>query len=547
MTASTPRNQSFQQCRIRQILPWLLLILALSSLPYLLAWLQTPADKLFLGALINSEDLATYLSAMRQGRAGGWLYHFSYSPEPWQPKLMNFPYLAVGKLAGVMGGDLLLWYHLFRLTAAGFVLLMILFWVRTLFPGKSRLQLTSWFIIALGGGIGWLVAILGIYTSSPDLTSPEWSVFMGIFHTPHFALGLSLEIALFASVVQVIRDPANWKWVAAGALLGLASGLTYVYHIPIAGLVIGFSVLAEMGQKRRVLWRLVGATAVILLPSTLLLIYYTVVANQDPFFAYYSAVVHVIRPPQPLAALAGLGFLTVMALAGLRGWFRNGRSWLVPIWALINSTLLYVPLTHYMGRFILGMIVPVSTLAAYGLEETILPYLVKRPFYTYFSRLTPTPYASLRRIFIFLVIPSTIIIPFWLARDVAQQSDFPTYVLQSEVEAAHWLADHTQATDLILSDYPMGNYLPREVESKVFVGHFHHTTDIDAKKALVKQFWQTDTSSAWRQALLDTWGIDYVYEGVFERALGDGDVPIPGAIVFENETVTIYKIISENE
>lgn len=93
----------------------------------------------------------------------------------------------------------------------------------------------------------------------------------------------------------------------------------------------------------------------------------------------------------------------------------------------------------------------------------------------------------------------------------------------------------------------MGNYLPREVESKLFASHFHFTTVIDAKKALVKQFWQTDTSSAWRQALLDTWGIDYVYEGVFERALGDGDVPIPGAIVFENETVTIYKIISENE
>jgi hypothetical protein len=527
-------------------------VLALSTLPYLAAWLQTPEDKRFLGALINSEDISTFISAMRQGQDGEWLYHFAFSPEAWQPKLMHVTYLLVGKLAGFVGGDLLLWFHLYRLAAAGFVLLIILFWVRTLFPGKPRLQLTGWFLIVFSGGIGWLAAMLNVLThtgiDTPDLTGPEWTVFMGILHTPHYALGLGIEIALFACVARMLADNASdWRWTALAAVFSLLSSLTYVYHIPVVGLVVGFSVLGVMWQRRRVLWRLGISAAIVLLPATLLLIYYVIFANQDPYFSYYSQVVHVIPPPSPLGVVVGLGFLAVMALAGLRRWFENGRSRLVPVWAAINILLLYVPVTHYMGRFVLGLIVPVATLAAYGLEYTILPYLEKRPFYHRFSQWTPTPYASLRRIFLFLVIPTAIIIPFWLTRDVVQHSDFPTYVLQSEVDAVRWLSENTQAADLILSDYPMGNYLPRESESKVFVGHFHFTTDVEEKQALVNRFWQTDTSPAWRQALLDTWGIDYVYEGTYEKRLGDGAVPIPGNIVYENDTVTIYQVAEEGQ
>lgn len=541
-THYSPKN-----CSIKQILPWGLLVLALSTLPYLVAWLQAPSDKLFLGALINSEDLATYISAMRQGMLGDWLYHFTFTPEPWQPKLMNISYMLVGKVAGLVGGDLLLWYHIFRLTSAGFVLLMILFWVRALFPGAARLQLTGWFIIIFGGGLGWLFSILGIYPNSPDLMGPEWSVFMGIFHTPHYALGLGLEIALFACVVHVIRNPSDWKWSIGGAVISLFSGLTYVYHLPIIGLVVGFSVLGTMWQKRKILWQLIAAAAIVLFPSTLLLIYYSVFAMRDPYFSHYSRSVLFIKAPEPLAVLIGLGFLAVLALFALPSWFKDDRSWVVPIWAITNIILIYIPVTRYMGRFVLGLIIPIATLAAYGLERVVLPYLETQSFYTKFSRMTPTPYASLRRVFIFLVIPSTIIIPFWMARDVIQHTDFPTYVWQSEVEAVHWIGEHTQETDLILGAYPMSNYIPRESASKVFSGYVFFTTDFEGKQALINQFWQADTSAAWRQDLIDTWDITYVYEGVVEKELGEGSVPIPGDVVYENDTVIIYQINSENE
>ena len=71
---------------------------------------------------------------------------------------------------------------------------------------------------------------------------------------------------------------------------------------------------------------------------------------------------------------------------------------------------------------------------------------------------------------------------------------------------------------------------------------FAHRDTFEGKEALVKTFWQADTSSAWRQEFLDAWNIDYVYEGIYEKMLGEGSVPTPGVVVYQNDTVTIYQI-----
>lgn len=533
--------------KLNTVLPWALTFLVLVNLPYLAAWLSTPPDKVFVGTFVNTDDFSTYLSAIRQGADGSWVFHFPFSPEAWQPKLMLVPYLLVGKLMALFGGSSLFWFHSLRVTAVCLTLIIFWYWGRLLFPGKARLQLTTWLFMTFGSGVGWMVAVFGLSQWLGqyllDLGGPEWSIFMILFHSPHFALGLALEILLFSCVINMTQQKKGARWALLGAFAAVASGLTYVYHIPVTGLVIGLYLLTLAWQQKQIPWRHWFYGGIVLLPLTIMLIYYTVLANQDPYFAEYAQFEHIIPPPPFLAAFIGLGFLGLFTLIGFKSWLTQGKSSLVPIWAGVSLLLLYVPIIQFSGRFALGLMVPFATMAAWAVEETILPWLAQRPFYGRFSKWTATPYASLRRLFIVLVIPSTFIMSLLLVKTAVTTPDFPTYLPQSETAAADWLAAHTDENDLIMAYYPLGNYLPRHISGKVFLGQFDYTTDFEEKLTTVETFWDDDTSVEWRLNLIETWGIDYIYAGQYEHNLFQHRITPPGQIVYDAQGVKIYKVI----
>ncbi|MCP4426021.1 MAG: hypothetical protein GY803_16130, partial [Chloroflexi bacterium] len=202
----------------------------------------------------------------------------------------------------------------------------------------------------------------------------------------------------------------------------------------------------------------------------------------------------------------------------------------------------YIPAIRFTGRFTLGLMVPAATLAAYGLEKTILPGLRERPFYDRFSKLTPTPYASLRRVFLIFAIPTVAILPLWLARGATLTPDFPTYLPMSEVEAAVWLGQQTAEDDIVLAYYPIANYLPAVAPNKLFLGQLDFTTDLDGKLELIKRFWDEETPPSWRQTFIAEWGIDYIYLGVYERSIMVGDVVPPGELIYEQNGIAIYRL-----
>jgi hypothetical protein len=535
-----------QNLRFRTILPWALFALFLTLFPYLIGWLAAPEGALFTGSLVNHDDLSTYLSAMRQGANGRWLFHFTVSPEPWQDRLMLLPYILAGKLLDTTGISLLTGYHVFRLAAALFAMWAFLVWANQLFPGEARLQLTTWLFIVFGAGLSWLFTPLwneATAAYAPDLFMPEWTPFMALFHTPHFALGVGLELLLFVCLLRAIQDgPNQWQWPLLGAFLALCLGLTYVYHIPMAGLIIGLYLLSLAVQQQSIPWRAWLAGGLILTPLPPLLFYYGGYAYRDPYFAQYARTEHIIPPPPLLGAFVGLGVVALLAIVGVRRWLQERRTWLVPLWVAGNLLALYLPVLNFTGRFALGLFVPVATLAAFGLERLILPSIQHTSFFTRFSRYTSTPAESLRRVFLFLVIPSTIILPFWTARSVTQTAGFPYYMPAGEVRAMTWLADHTDDQALYLADYPIGNFLPRLAEGKTFVGHLDHTTDLPAKLESLARFWHEDTPDSWREAFLAEWGITHIFQGQFERELMVGEVRPPGRIVYQADGVTIYQV-----
>src|SRR5690606_21870781 len=141
--------------RLKSLPVWSLLVLLL-TLPYLVAWLSTADGMVFSGALLNPDDMSVYVSAMRQGAAGNWLYHFPYSPEPWQPRLMLLLYLLLGKVTALVATPTVLWLHFWRVVLSIVTVWALIVWLRALFPRQRRWQQTAFVLLLFGNGVGWL-------------------------------------------------------------------------------------------------------------------------------------------------------------------------------------------------------------------------------------------------------------------------------------------------------------------------------------------------------------------------------------------------------
>ena len=77
------------------------------------------------------------------------------------------------------------------------------------------------------------------------------------------------------------------------------------------------------------------------------------------------------------------------------------------------------------------------------------------------------------------------------------------------------------------------------------LGHWAETVDFTGKETAVAQFFTLTTSDDWRQNLLHEFGIDYIWYGPREQALGSFHPATANylEIVFQNETITIFDVL----
>lgn len=535
--------------RFRQLLPWVGLALLGTMAPFLYAWLVTPPDKFFTGVLANHNDFSGYLTAMRQGAEGYWLFRFTFSPEAWQPRLVLFFYIIAGKLLRSFSQNYTLWLNILRVWGLLLALWGFQFWLKEIFPGQRRQQVTAWFLITFGSGIGWLLwplaVVLGISGRYfPDVATPEWSTTLIALNPPHYIWGMGLEVILFGCVMRMTQRPQHsWHWAIAATAAAIILGLIYVYHLAVTTVVIGLYLLLLAWQNKRIPWQHWLQGAMIIIPLLPLLFYYGYWVNRDEAWAtYVFSDLNDIPPPPLLGLLFGFGLLAVLAIVGFARWQKQGRDWLLPAWIMGNLLVMYLPIVQYSGRFTMGLIIPVASMAAYGLEEIALPRLKMTRFYTLLSRFTPTPYDTLRRLVLILSVPSSLMIILFLIKNTAVQKDFPHYMPVGEQKAMEWLVDNVDEGDLVLAYYPVGNYLPILGNIRVFMGHFGFTLNFNEKVDQVEQFWNANTSDAWREAFIAQWQITYIYEGRYEQQIMHGETTPPGDIVYDQDGVVIYQV-----
>jgi hypothetical protein len=214
--------------------------------------------------------------------------------------------------------------------------------------------------------------------------------------------------------------------------------------------------------------------------------------------------------------------LAVPAIVHLWG-RKNGRGSFLVCWVVFTVLVIYFPL-KIQRRLIEGFQIPLCILASFGLARYVLPALTRSGLTRSLTRFQRYTRPKLRRfvttVIILLTIPSNLLL---IANSLIQVSHLapPIFHEGIELEAMDWLAVHTQPSDIVFSSYQVGNYIPARAGNRVFLGHGPETIHAEEKINIVKQFFQAQTSDAYREEILRQYNIAYLFYGPAERALGD--------------------------
>ncbi len=492
-------------------------ILAIVNLPYLLAtW--APPPPVFSGILFNPLDGNSYLSKMREGWRGEWLFTLAYTAQP-GPGVFIFTYhLFLGHLARWTGASVELLYHLTRLVTSIFFLLTAYHFVARFFD-SSRARLGVWLLFVLGSGLGWLTVAFGGFTA--DFWVAEAFPFLTIFSNAHIPLTWALVLWIFElTLLALPRKPS--RMLAMAALVTLQAQVQPMALITV-GLIVGATTLGRSLTARRILvseWItafIVGGAA---LPW---LIYAALVPRVSPALAEWSQQNITLSPPLWETLLVG-GVPLLLAVLGL--WAaarrRSPLDLVLLYWLVLGALSLYAPFA-LQRRLSLGLWMPLVLLAGVGVRDVIWVHLAPR---------WRPGLVALIALFAF---PTNLVV--YAGALAATQTRPPElFFTRDEAAAFDWLAIEAPGA-LVVAAPSTGLFIPAHSDARVIYGHPLETADASAQRQAVEGFFAGRTSP---EAFFTRYPADYVFYGPREKSLG----PLPNLpgwqVVFQQGGVTIY-------
>ena len=532
----------------RWVLGFALITMLITTLPYLLGyWAQGNAWQ-FSGFIFGVDDGNNYIAKMLRGATGDWLFRTPYSAYPQQGVLAYFPHILLGKLASPPGQHekLVSLYHLARVVS-GILMILATYDFIALFIKNIRWRRWGVVLASWGGGLGWILIILGyenwLGTLPLAFYSPETFGFIMLYGIPHLALARALFFwgllgflrhqnenlssahsnRIFTSLVEsgVI---SGLLWL----LMGLLQPLTVVLAWTIVGLDTLIRVLIPNSQndlKRRFFSPEVRKFIIAVLVSSPIVIYTVVGFSADEFHRTWTAQI-ITLAPHPWHYVVAYGLLLPFAIAGVINIFKLkliDAGFLVA-WLIALPFLLAVPI-GMQRRLVEGFWVALIILALIALDQL------------------QEPLSKMLQYLFILAFPSTLFL--LLGGYLAAVNPIePLFRPVDEVAAFNFLAENTDGEAVVLSSFDTGNPMPAWASVFVVIGHGPESVFLSELEPRVIAFYQTDTPDVQRWDLLTEFDVDYVFWGPAEQELGDWE---PGSVrylslVHQSGDYEIYKV-----
>ena len=528
----------------RRALIFALLLLILTTIPYLIAWVQQGEDWRFSGFLFGVEDGNSYLGKMRLGGRGVWDFYLFYTPESHDAvPLVFLPYILPGQIVGALIPEtdpahttaLILTFHVMRLLCTALLIFVLDRFIGA-FIRSEKTRFMALALATIGGGLGWLITFTG--TLPPDFYIPEGFGILVIFGLPHLALAraalLGGLLLIFKSLQAPKRQGENSEnsslvthhFLLTSLLAGLCwliVGLSVPFYLVILYCILGAWGLAAWWRQRRFPFTLFLRCVIGAGITFPLFLYYTAAFSSNPAFAVWSAQ-NLLPSPSPLQYILAYSVIGIPALFGV-GWaWRRARLQiryaLLLGWVIIVPLLVYLPI-NVQRRMAEAVIVPLAILAAVGIEAWTKARTRRK---------------WLARGLIVATCLSTAML--LLGSIVAASSPHrPLFHPIGEVSAFNWLNNHAQPDEVVLASVETGNVLPAYTHLRPFMGHGPETLEWQHKTALVEQFFRNQMSANEREALYNSICLEsaptlcsapirYLIFGPLERSLvPEGELP----------------------
>ncbi|MCP4426547.1 MAG: hypothetical protein GY803_18805 [Chloroflexi bacterium] len=513
-----------------------LLTASLLTLPYILGHLLAPDGVVFTGLMINVED-TSYLSIIRQGRAGAWVYRNLFTTEEHAPIFIQGFYLSLGHLARLLGVTAVTMWHLARWLADA-TLFILLYGYIARFIKATGTRAAAFALAVFGSGFDWVQFSAAFERPNTleavpmDLFTPETHLFFSALTFPHFIAGIILIMLIFWLTMEALTAPMSprrrWRLFILAGIGNLLLGLVYPFLIFLITAVLGLYYLRQVWQARRILWPEMLMLAVVFVIPIPLFSYYAWAVNTVEVFKMWNDQA-VTLTPHPVHLLLAYGPYLILGGLALKRWKtwsserKTAVSFLI-CWVVAVAILLYIPLNP-QRRFVEGLQIPLSILAAIGLFEVVLPRLAQTRFMNAIIKRPRYTLAGMQRLIVMSIVLVISLASLYIYAGTAVTltvlQPYPFFRPLDEVEAMDWLGENTAPDDVVLGEYWSGSYIPPRSGNAVFVGHWFETVDFATKRDMARQFFADDTPDSQRVQLLQDYQIAYVFYGRSERYFGD--------------------------
>ncbi len=502
MTASTPTGVTSSPSETVSptrfvVMVWIVAML-FTSIPYVYAWWRTPPGREFVGLVDKVPDGMSYLSKMRQGWEGNWLFENRYSFRDHPPVFLNILFLSMGHIARWLHSPLIIIYQASRFLFSFWMLWSVYAFFATWIPGDRSRRLAL-ILFAFASGLGWLYyGISGAFPGNQqpvDVWVPEAIPFYTMMVNPHFCISIALMAHIATTMHRVVNGIQRcWDWLSIPASILLA--LIHPYDLITLEAILFTSLAVVLILRRPIrglpLWVLLAMAPIPVLA----------------YDAYLYRVNPVIRElmsniqcPSPaliwyLCGYAPLLLLTFLALKN-RAW-GNSVPIVAGVWLLLGLPLTYLPIA-FQRRLIMGWAVPLSGFAGLGIEVGIRRLL---------PRTIPLRLVASAILCGALTLTNLLLI----ARNCRTASDASAlaYIRKDAHSALQWLSRQSAPRETVLTSPQMGLLVPVYAGNRVVVGHWSDSEDFFRLCGIANEFLSDRATPSFRAEVIRDYGVRWV-------------------------------------
>jgi hypothetical protein len=496
-------------------------------------------NRIFMGFRYMPRDHYTYAAFMRQAQdGGGLLMRNPFTSEPQLGVFVLPMFWAVGTLARLIGGSIVLWWEVFRLIG-GALYVLAFWWFSGLYFRTPQHRTLATALFCLGGGLDWIILAL----RAAGIPGLDKLLYPSQFHWNWSTLGsMQMPNWIWAAMLLTVAARAacrssRWRDLA---LLGLMPLLWLVHPysamvgylafalLPMTPLVSAAAGLAPMPWAR---FRSNLRIALPALLSFLFLVPYLLWARSDLVFRLSSERGATWTETfSPWWYVQAYGLVLPLSWFGLRALIKESslHADLLLSWLAAAIILSINPL--YAGvKFQFLVFPPLALLATRGLLELHAGLPLARKLAS--SRAAVMSFAG-------MLCLNSLFIP--IKDFSATPDDTNIFMTSEELTTMRWLG--RQPDGIVLSTKRAGNRIPWLAGKVVFVGHWFLTLDHDAKLMKAKMFFSSQVPLPTRLAILQESRARYVYVSPDEAPEGFDPSGLPLTKIYEAGQHAIYEV-----